>query len=143
MSIILTIPNVLRYPIINKFIISYAVTVAYMGTGVRSGTDGLGSAFVCVDASVCAHFVHYGRKGCAVGEASYTTVTLIIVGHIIVADTTDIDVVMTVVDVVVVIDVVMTVVDVVVVVDVTIVVVVVVAGVFGDVTFGAYSIVLS
>jgi hypothetical protein len=116
---------VLRYPIINKFIISYAVTVAYMGTVVGSGTDGLGSAFVCVDATVCANFVYYGRKGCAVGEASNTTVTLIIVADIV--DVADV----------------MTVVDVVVVVDVTTAITVAVAGVFGDVTFGAFSTILS
>lgn len=133
MPVILAVPDVLRYPIINKFIISDAVTVAYMGTVVGSGTDGLGSAFICVDAAVCAHFVHYGRKGCAVGEASNTTVTLIIVVRIvadIVADIVDIDVVMTAVDVVVVVDV------------TTTTVVVVIAGVLGDVTFGAFSTIL-
>lgn len=128
MPVILAVPDVLRYPIINKFIISDAVTVAYMGTVVGSGTDGLGSAFICVDAAVCAHFVHYGRKGCAVGEASNTTVTLIVVVRIV-ADIVDIDVVMTAVDVVVAVD-------------VTTTVVVVIAGVLGDVTFGAFSTIL-
>ena len=134
MSVILTIPYVLRYPIINKFIVSYTVTVAYMGTVIGSGTDGLGSAFVCVYAAVCAHFVYYGREGCAVREASNTTVTLIIVVDIV-ADIVDVAVV-TVVDVVVVVDVTTS---------TTIVViniVVVVAGLFGDVTLGAFSAVL-
>ena len=124
MSVILTIPYVLRYPIINKFIISYTVTVAYMGPVVRSGTDGLGSAFVCVDAAVRAHFVYYRRKGRAVREAPDTTVTLIIIADIV-ADIVDIVIVMTVVDVVVVV-----------------VVVVAVVGVFADVTFRALSTML-
>lgn len=128
MSVVLTVPYVLRYPTINKFIISYAVTVAYMGTVVGSGTDGLGSAFICVDTAVCAHFVYYGRKGCAVREASNTTVTLIVDAHIIV-----VDIVMTVVDIVVVVNDVTT----------TAIIVVAVAGVFANVTLGAFSTILS
>lgn len=125
----------LRYPIINKFVVSYTVTVSYMGTVIRSRTDGLGSAFVCVDAAVCAHFVYYRREGCAVREAPNTTVTLIIIDDVIV----DIVVADVIVEVAVVI-----VVDVVVVVDVTtaVLITIVVAGVFDDVTLGAFSTVL-
>jgi hypothetical protein len=72
--------------------------------------------------------VYYGRKGCAVREASNTTVTLIVDAHIIV-----VDIVMTVVDIVVVVNDVTT----------TAIIVVAVAGVFANVTLGAFSTILS
>lgn len=79
---------------------------------------------------MCAHLMYYGREGCAVGEASNTTVTLIVDVHIV-ADIVDVAVVMTVVDVVVVVDV-----------TTTAIIVVAVAGVLADVTLGAFSTVL-